>query len=328
MLLRTPTAMKTLRPLLLFVSVLVLPGLIALASTRSAYAQEATFGSLINVSNTSEVSYVPQIGLSGSNVYVVWLDNTPGNAEVFFSRSTDGGATFDAPTNLSNTTPQSDDVRMAVSGSNVYVVWYEDVERDIFFARSTNDGASFGSAVNLSNNTDFSTVPDIAVSGSNVYILYSQFINSFTYELTLLRSTDNGATFGAPVALGNLTNVPRIAAAGSYVHVVWQYFPTGSNKLDIFYKRSTDGGASFGGAVELSNNSGRSFIPHLTASGSNVYVAWTDNTGVTPGNDDIFFVASTDNGGRLRHRQEPERRLGLDEIRVPGPCRRDSGVRG
>ena len=45
---------------------------------------------------------IPSIAVSG-NVYVVWKDNTPGNDEVFYRRSTDGGATFGSTVNLSNT---------------------------------------------------------------------------------------------------------------------------------------------------------------------------------------------------------------------------------
>ena len=45
--------------------------------------------------------------------------------------------------------------------------------------------------------------------------------------------------------------------------------------------------------INLSNNTGGSFIPQLAASGNNVYVTWEDNT---PGNNDIFFVASNNNG--------------------------------
>ena len=47
--------------------------------------------------------FPPQITASGNNVYVVWSDSTTGNADIFFKRSTDGGATFSSPSiNLSN----------------------------------------------------------------------------------------------------------------------------------------------------------------------------------------------------------------------------------
>ena len=40
-------------------------------------------------------------------------------------------------------------------------------------------------------------------------------------------------------------------------------------------------------------NTGSSFFPQISSSGNNVYVVWEDDT---PGNFDIFFAVSTDNG--------------------------------
>ena len=52
-------------------------------------------GDLSNLSNNNGHSELPQVTASGNNVYVVWLDDTPGSRDVFLRRSTDGGNTFD-----------------------------------------------------------------------------------------------------------------------------------------------------------------------------------------------------------------------------------------
>ena len=44
----------------------------------------------------------PQIAVSGRNVYVVWSDDTPGNADIFFRASTDKGDDFKETKNLSD----------------------------------------------------------------------------------------------------------------------------------------------------------------------------------------------------------------------------------
>ena len=41
---------------------------------------------------------------SGNNLYIVWPDNKTGNWELFFTRSVDGGHTFEIPINISNNT--------------------------------------------------------------------------------------------------------------------------------------------------------------------------------------------------------------------------------
>jgi len=46
---------------------------------------------------TSGDSGLPVIAAdSGGSLNVVWVDNTPGNSEIFFKKSTDGGAAWTA----------------------------------------------------------------------------------------------------------------------------------------------------------------------------------------------------------------------------------------
>ena len=47
------------------------------------------FGSIKNLSNNDGDSFVPMVISSGNNVYVAWLDNTPGNWETFFKKGVD-----------------------------------------------------------------------------------------------------------------------------------------------------------------------------------------------------------------------------------------------
>ena len=49
----------------------------------------------INLSNNTGNSVVPQIAVSGSNVYVTWHDDTPaGNNDIFFAVSNNNGTSF------------------------------------------------------------------------------------------------------------------------------------------------------------------------------------------------------------------------------------------
>ena len=110
---------------------------------------------ITNLSNNRGDSEDPRIAASDKNVYAVWQDNTPGNSEIFFAASSDSGTSFTTAVNLSNTSQDSIAPQIAVSGSNVYVVWVEKVSSsnwEVFFRRSTNGGASFDPAINLSNN--------------------------------------------------------------------------------------------------------------------------------------------------------------------------------
>jgi hypothetical protein len=63
-----------------------------------------TFSEPENLSENLGRSSGPRISSEGNNVYLVWQDSTPGNDDIFFSISTDGGLTFSEPENISEDT--------------------------------------------------------------------------------------------------------------------------------------------------------------------------------------------------------------------------------
>ncbi len=66
-----------------------------------------SFSVPINISNNSGESFNPQMSVIGSNVDVIWTDNTQGNSDILFSSSTDNGQSFSVPINISNNSGES-----------------------------------------------------------------------------------------------------------------------------------------------------------------------------------------------------------------------------
>ena len=128
-----------------------------------------TFPNVIkNLSSNTGLSSSPEIALSSNNVYVVWQDDTPGNIDIFYRRSTDGGDSFtELIKNLSSNTRSSFSPAIALSSSNVYVVW-QDITLgnfDILYRTSLDNGVTFPSLLtNLSVNDGDSDSPAIAAS--------------------------------------------------------------------------------------------------------------------------------------------------------------------
>ncbi len=150
------------------------------------------------LSNNDGLSISPAITVSGSNVYVIWMDETAGNFEVFFRTSFDDGNSFGPTENLSNNAGSSSVPVVAVSGNNVYVAWYDDSTgsgTEILYRRSINNGASFGPIINLSNSEGGSDSPSMAASGNNLYVVWADG-TSGNAEILYRRSTDGGANFG------------------------------------------------------------------------------------------------------------------------------------
>jgi hypothetical protein len=278
---------------------------------RSIYFKRSTdggctFESTINLGNQKGGSIDPKIAVSGNNVYVVWEHTPRNNGAIYFARSTDNGATFSPSENLANNSGFNGFPQIAVSGSNVFVVWH-DATHGILFARSTDNGATFSPSENLGSNSGSNGFPQIAVSGSNVFIVWHDAARGIFFA----RSTDNGATFGSPVILYGVKNEgigskvfsPRITAGptSDNVYVTWysgdivQHARVKALISDIQYIRSTDIGATFGDIVNLSNYSGWSINPQIAVSQNNsVYVVWTNNFQEKYGQ--VFLTRSTDIG--------------------------------
>jgi hypothetical protein len=92
---------------------------------------------------------------SGNNLYIVWPDNKTGNWELFFTRSMDGGYTFEVPINISNNTSFSANATIISHENHVSITWWDNKTGEIqpFVRSSHNNGESFENALML--NTSF-----------------------------------------------------------------------------------------------------------------------------------------------------------------------------
>lgn len=174
----------------------------------------------LNLSNDEGVSERSAIAVFGQNVYVVWMDIAPSptfDQEIFYKKSTDGGATFSPTENISNDPGLSQFPAIAVSGQNVYIVWEngpgidQSGSREIFYKRSTNGGDTFESTQNISNNDGTSRRPEIAASGNNVYVVWED-TSPGNRDIFYRQSADGGAIFGDILNLSDNAGVSDLPA--------------------------------------------------------------------------------------------------------------------
>ena len=65
--------------------------------------------------------------------------------------------------------------------------------------------------------------------------------------------------------------------------------------MEVDFAKSTDGGKTFGDTINISNSpDSRSVGARIAAQGNNVYISWME---IKPGEKDVMFRASNDNGG-------------------------------
>jgi len=254
----------------------------------------ATWKAVKQVTDNAGFSGAPVIAVNGANVYLAWVDRTPGNNEIYFMRSIDGGATWQAAKRLTNTAGSSMDPAIAVNGANIYLAWYDDTpgNAEIYVRKSTNGGTSWQAAVRLSFNAGGSYAPAIAVKNNAVYVSWSDNSPSaggYT-EVYFRKSPDGGTSWLTEKRLTNTafnSNTPALAYTGTNVFVAWSDATPGNN--EIYLRKSTNSGGSFAGSERLTNNSGFSYEPDVVISGTNIYVIWHDNT---PGNNEIYIKYS------------------------------------
>ena len=112
-------------------------------------------------------------------------------------------------------------------------------------------------------------------------------------------STDGGKSFSSSINISNSSSSstdPRIAAFDNHVYVVWEegFDDDGDTEESIFFIASDDFGQTFGTLKKLTEpDRFDASDPDVAAFKNNVYVAWENGS---ENDDELFFVASNDNG--------------------------------
>jgi len=260
-----------------------------------AHAQE-TFSPAVNVSNDSGNSQKPQIAVdTQGHINLVWLDSTPGNLSVFFGRSTDGGATFSTPVNLSNNPGGSalfPQVAVDFSG-NIFVAWFDSNSGNpgIFFRRSVDGGATFSTPI---------TLPAVrwplfmGVDPSNrIALVWAANDSTGVPQAVSSSSVDGGISFTGPLTISSAkggvstssvgTSLPGYMAldANGNIHATWIETASPQGPINILFSRSTDGGATFAPPNQVvSSGTPLIGIAGLTVDGSrSIHVLWASVSG-------------------------------------------------
>jgi hypothetical protein len=241
-----------------------------------------TFSDPTQLNGNAGSIHSPYVAAFGNNVYVVWIDTlSDGSDDVIFTRSSDNGETFGDPIRLNSNSSEFDNPLIGASGSNVYVVWNQQLTTlrngNILFTKSSDNGETFSKplVVNADDQRSFRT--DIATSGSNVYVIWDIETPTGDSDILFTKSSDNGETFSDPVRL-NVDSIiegtgPFVAASGSKVYAVWT---TSEETTGLFMTASSDMGDTFSDP-ELIYNQGYIFGFQVVAVDNSVYVAFVTN---------------------------------------------------
>ena len=136
---------------------------------------------------------------SSNNIYVVWYDfsATPGSAEIFFKRSTDGGATWKT-TRLTWNAGGSGAPDIAVDlGDVIHVFWMDSTPGnfEIFHRKSSNGGITWTPSKKLTWSAGKSWHPAVSIDSFGSLHLVWKDDTPGNNEIYYKTSTDAGATW-------------------------------------------------------------------------------------------------------------------------------------
>jgi len=231
----------------------------------------------VNVSqNPDTFSWLPRVAHASGRadtIYVLWQEiifsgGTHGG-EALFTRSTDGGRTFDAPINLSQSEAGDGKGRLTTkywhNGSldlatgpegTIYVAWTE-YEGRLWLRRSVDRGRHFSPAAHVAgSNTAPARGPTLAVDGSGTVHLAWAVGEDPGADIRYTRSTGAWDAFATPRPVGKSnghSDAPSLAVDSSgTVHLAYGESPSGPlHAYHVRYARSPNGDSAFSRPVAV-----------------------------------------------------------------------------
>ncbi|MBA3480303.1 MAG: exo-alpha-sialidase [Pirellulales bacterium] len=190
----------------------------------------------------------------------------PSSQHLDFRKSTDNGMSWSSPIRITGSGQQIRRANIVVSGDSIHVFGGQSgtggYGTGLFYFRSTNGGLNWDPGKPLYANADASA--RLAADGTTLHVAFGDKLaaNSFGGRTSYMRSADNGATWSAPVTIGEEGRQARqqIVAADGQVFAIWQREalnqgdPLPADRLG--YNRSLDGGLTWLGPELLPRDSG------------------------------------------------------------------------
>lgn len=275
-----------------------------------------TFKNDYSLTDGNSSSIYPDMAIYGNNVYVVYCDNATSVYEVYLlkkSSNSNEELKWGKPILVAKTEHNSSFPAIAVLGSEIHVVWEENVNNswEIYYVKGIEDntGIKWETPIPLTKGQGYSLRPKVAVEKAyknnkeeiKVHVVWQDNRTGNT-EIYYNHSEDGGKNWDKADTLlskgkGSSFN-PKIELGGSSViestiHVVWwdNSDDNGDGNFEIYYKRYKK--KTWESEKRITNNIYNSSYPSLAVIGQYLYVVWQDNRN---GNWEIYYTYSKDGG--------------------------------
>jgi hypothetical protein len=221
------------------------------------------------------------------NIYLAW--DVPGGG-MRFARSTDGGASFSPPTNLSSDAAIGAHLSTGPSGE-VYVAWPDTSSRQLRVRKSTDGGASFGPVRTIATTNDAYEISIPAMCSRKVLIYLAIGVDRSS-------GPNRGSVYAVWTDRNGAADDPGCAGIAS------------DSNANVYFSASRDGGTTWSPPA----------IVHTNPPRTDQFNPWMD---VDPddGTIHVAFYDTRDDAGRVRThlyyvRSEDGGATWVDEIRA------------
>ena len=288
-----------------------------------------------NISEAAGTSTSPTVDADGSIVWIAWSDRADGGSdEIFFRRSINEGATFEAVDNLSNNVTGSTSAHLEGKGSQVYVAWADFPAGctspcpEIYLRNSPDGGENFGDTINISNSpTINSNQPRVALTNLAVSVFWGEpadFRDVYYSYQELAIPVPPPSLLSLSPSSGSQTQSVEVVLTGEDFQegAVWELNGTGVTVHNVQFVSSTTMNGTMDialdaepGARDLTvlNPDGQSatltgaFTVMSPSALMLIDMTWTDvNTGVGNGE---FLTGSSSYASLLAHLENAEKAL-------------------
>lgn len=289
---------------------------------------------IVNSDNGIDIGQdiTPQLATDRQGTWMaVWMKNvgpgTGADSDTFYARSFNNGTTWTAMAPLAShattdTLYESFPHVATDRQGNWVAVWHaQDVNGPstgmfLMSARSSNNGTTWSAAqlvtANALSTAPLETIPYVATDAKGNWVAVANAASlttattGFDKEIIAFRSTNNGATWSAPIVVNS--NAALDTGSDEYPHIssdgrstFLATWTTGSGfsagEADIASSRSTDGGLSWSPMVAVNNDATTDTrAENEPYSVSDGHGSWLTAWRRVIGDSDIFYSESRDNG--------------------------------